>query len=171
MPSDQSTLSIFILRRPELISYAAKIVDDRAHAEDVVQEAYLRFEAASRERRIDDPLAYLYRIVRNLSLDQRRRLGRERRRTASDTEAAVDQLEQDSPSPEATVSARQDMKVMAEAMAELPERTRIAFEMHRLGDCTFKEIAAHLDVSVGTAHALVVQALEHCRQRLFRNKG
>ena len=53
-------------------------------------------------------------------------------------------------------------------MAELPERTRIALELHRFGECTFKEIAAHLGISVGLAHALVIQGLEHCRARLYR---
>ncbi len=57
---------------------------------------------------------------------------------------------------------------MSEAMAELPERTRIAIELHRFGECTFKEIAAHLGISVGLAHALVIQGLEHCRARLYR---
>src|SRR3546814_11129897 len=66
----------------DLLDYASKIVGDRSHAEDVVQEAYLRFDAATAERSIGEPLSYLFRIVRNLSLDLRRRIGRDRGRLA-----------------------------------------------------------------------------------------
>ena len=52
------------------------------------------------------------------------------------------------------------------ALDELPARTRLAFEMHRLEERTFPEIARHLDVSVGFAHRLVKQAVAHCASRL-----
>ncbi len=42
-------------------------------------------------------------------------------------------------------------------MAELPERTRVALEMHRFGGFKLREIAAHLGVSV------TVDARADCR--------
>ncbi len=65
-------LGVFLAHRGELVSYAAAIVGDRTRAEDVVQEAYLRFDAAALGRPLDEPLGYLYRIVRNIALDGRR---------------------------------------------------------------------------------------------------
>ena len=168
MLRDSNILALYVAHRGELVNYASKILDDRAHAEDVVQEAYLRFDAAADKRLLGEPLRYLYRIVRNLALDTRRRINRDRRRLVTDTGEAVAQVREDRPSPEAAVAARDELRVMGEAMAELPERTRIALELHRFGDCTFKEIAAHLGISVGLAHALVIQGLEHCRERLCR---
>ena len=53
-------------------------------------------------------------------------------------------------------------------MAELPTRTRIALEMHRFGGSTLRDIADHLGISIGSAHRLVVDGLEHCRERLCR---
>jgi len=53
-------------------------------------------------------------------------------------------------------------------MAELPERTQIALEMHRLGGCKLREIADRLGISVGLAHGLVAEGIEHCRRRLHR---
>jgi RNA polymerase sigma-70 factor (ECF subfamily) len=55
-----------------------------------------------------------------------------------------------------------------EAMAELPERTRIALMMHRFDGFKLRDIAAHLGISVALAHALVYEGLEHCRRRLAR---
>ena len=57
--------------RRALVEYAARIVGSRAQAEDLVQEAWFRLDAAVRKRAIHEPLAYLYRIVRNLALDGR----------------------------------------------------------------------------------------------------
>ena len=71
MPSD--TTSLFIEHRGSLVDYATRIVGSRAQAEDLVQEAWLRFDEVARKRFLDEPLGYLYRIVRNLALDGRRR--------------------------------------------------------------------------------------------------
>ncbi len=53
-----------------------------------------------------------------------------------------------------------------DAFAELPERVRIAVEMHRFGGARLREIAAELGVSVTVAHELVVTGVAHCRSRL-----
>ena len=120
------------------------------------------------EQWLSEPLAYLYRIVRNLSLDLRRKLGRERNRQVADSEERMAQIGEYRPSPEAAVVARHELALVVAAMAELPERTRIALEMHRFGGCSLREISAHLGISVGLVHSLVTDGLEHCRQRLYR---
>lgn len=171
MPRDPNILEVYIAHRGGLVNYANRVLKDREHAEDVVQEAYLRFDAAAGERILNEPLSYLYSIVRNLALDLQRKRVRERSRNHADGDGMIALVEEQTPSPEATTAARQELRVITEALAELPERTRIALEMHRFGSCTFKEIAKHLGVSVGTAHALVIQGLEHCRQRLIKATG
>jgi len=165
---DPDALSLFIAHRGELVSYADKILGDRAHAEDVVQEAYLKFDAACGDRILGEPLAYLYRIVRNLALDVRRRLARDRNRLTSETETQVEDVRDEAPSPEAEAGGREQMRLLTGALAELPDRTRDALEMHRFDGLTIREIADRLGISVGLAHALVVQGIEHCRTRLFR---
>ena len=52
------------------------------------------------------------------------------------------------------------------AMAELPERTRIALEMHRLGGCKLREIAERLGISESMAHVLVKDGIKHCQRRM-----
>lgn len=167
MRNDTGLLTLFMAHRDALLAYASGIVGDHADAEDVLQEAYLRFDAVAGAKPLDEPVGYLYRIVRNLAVDGRRRKTRESRLILADT-ASAEETPEDRPSPEAEAAGRDDLRVMREAMAELPERTRIALEMHRFGGRTLKDIAAFLDVSIGTAHALVIGGLEHCRARLCR---
>jgi len=168
LSSRTSILSIFVTHRAALIDYAAAIVGSRAQAEDVVQEAWLRYEAVASERPLEQPKNYLYRVVRNLALDLTRRTAFERRHF--DANPPSDSLAVDGVTPEIDAQHRQELALMREAFAELPARTRIAVEMHRLGGHRLKDIAEHLGVSAGTAHALVYQGLDHCRKRLRRER-
>ncbi len=80
-PVDEK-LQLYLSHRAALIEYAMPIVGDRMRAEDVVQEAFLRFapaRPAPADPARNQPLGYLYRIVRNLALDlTRRRLTEQR---------------------------------------------------------------------------------------------
>jgi len=161
-------LDIFLAHRAALVDYATPIVGDRMRAEDVVQEAYIRFRAAgasqSAGRGIVQPVGYLYRIVRNLALDWARRLKLEGGR--ADAGAALAELPSPAPSPERTALYRDELRQVAAALAELPARTRTAFELHRLGGRTLHQVAGELGISVGLAHRLVHDAITHCAERL-----
>lgn len=152
--------------RVALVNYATGIVGDPAHAEDVVQEAWLRFGAATDKRHLQEPVGYLYRIVRNLAIDSYRRRMRETRNADAGPEDAIRNAADDAPSPEAATVARDELRLLAEAMAELPERTRIALEMRRFGGCKLREIADHLDISVTTAYEIIAEGIAHCRRRV-----
>lgn len=164
MAGSNRHLSIYLAHRVELVDYATSIVGDRARGEDVVQEAFLRFRSTAADRPLDEPLGYLRRIVRNLAIDWTRRLSNERRTFDDGAEHAA--VADDSPSQEAALVARDELRIVMAAMAELPERTRVALTMHRFDGCKLREIAAHLGISVALAHALVFEGLEHCRRRL-----
>lgn len=77
MRDDDPRLKLFLDHRATLVDYATPIVGDRMRAEDVVQEAYIRFAPGAADGaaagRVAQPVGYLYRIVRNLALDVTRR--------------------------------------------------------------------------------------------------
>ena len=153
--------------RGALVDYASGIVGDRAQAEDLVQEAWLRFDKATRQRPLEQPIGYLYRIVRNLAFDGRRRAARESQVvTGGAFEAASGTSADEAPNPERVALYKDELELVMEAIEELPERTRIALEMHRFGGCKLKEIAAFLDISVALAHVLVAEGVQHCKRRL-----
>ena len=153
--------------RRALVEYAARIVGSRAQAEDLVQEAWFRLDAAVRKRAIHEPLAYLYRIVRNLALDGRSAALREGQVVVSSDFSEIARSSQFSgPTPEGIALYKDELRQLLRAMDELPERTRIAFQMHRLGGYKLREIACHLNISLPLAHTLVVDGLEHCKERL-----
>lgn len=161
-------LSVYMAHRGELVAYASGIVGDRSRAEDVVQEAWLRFSAVVDGRILDEPIGYLYRIVRNLAVDGRRRMIREARVLDPCTDSVFLRAADDRPGPEAEAVANSDLALLAQAMAELPERTRIALEMRRHGGFKLREIADHLGVSVTLAHTIVAEGIDYCRDRMAR---
>lgn len=162
-------LGLFVAHRRALVEYASGITGNRAQAEDLVQEAWLRFDEAAQRRLLDEPLAYLYRIVRNLALDGRRRRARESLVMADgDFDVAAAISADAGPSPEAVALHRDELEIVMNAIADLPERTRIALEMHRFGGCKLREIAAFLGISVPLAHVLVAEGVQHCKRRLGR---
>lgn len=60
---------VFEAHRPRLLGLAYRILGDLARAEDLVQEAWLRWE--QRKVQVDAPASYLTRIVTNLCLNDR----------------------------------------------------------------------------------------------------
>jgi RNA polymerase sigma factor (sigma-70 family) len=169
---DDRKLSLFLTHRGALVDYAAPIVGCRSRAEDVVQEAFLRFapekpapvKPDAPGRVIDHPIAYLYRMVRNLALNGRRRESGEQR--SHDDERTHWMAPATPRTPEQEAIHAQEVAHVAAALADLPENARIAVEMHRFGGCTLQEVADHLGVSVPTAHRLVRDALVKIALRL-----
>ncbi|MBP2259348.1 sigma-70 family RNA polymerase sigma factor [Pseudomonas sp. BP8] len=127
-------LQLYLTHRAAMVDYATPIVGCRARAEDVVQEAWLRFSRQDDNADIRHPASYLYRIVRNLALDQTRRSATEKIQPGSDEMLA--ELPSGSASPEQAISQQNELTAVSRALEELPERTRLAFEMHRLGGFT-----------------------------------
>lgn len=150
--------SLYLDKRPLLIAYASRMVGSRDIAEDLVQEAFIRFVPIA----IGNPAeqsstGYLFRIVRNLSLDF---LRRKKREAAAKSESAPPWTRpQAEPTPEETLLFCEGVKRSIAMLDKLPENQRIALEMHRFGDCTLDEIAECLGVSIATAHRLVRTAL------------
>ena len=164
--SDAQTLSLYRDYQLQLVSYACSIVDDIDRAEDIAQDAYLRFSAVMAEERLDNPVGYLYRVVRNLALDYCRRRQFEKKMFSQSVDEWTEILPDDRYTPEQEVISSDALEKLQRAMNELPERTRVALEMHRLQEYKLREIAEHLDISLSMAQYLVKKGLTYCQSRL-----
>lgn len=163
-PADP-TLEMFIEHRSELLKYAGRIVRDSAGAEDVVQEAWLRFSARSTQAaRISRPRAYLFTIVRNLALNWVSRASTRRQVPLSPALSEI--LPADAPTADRVLYYRDELRVVTEAVVELPERSRRAFVMYRLDGLTLQEIADRLGISLVRTHQIIKEAGLHAARRL-----
>lgn len=167
MEQKGSLLILYSTYRRDLLKYANGLVADHSVAEDIVQEAWLRLDRGSETVALSEPLRYLYRIVRNLALDLRRKSTREKTIfTSAGFDSIVEQQADAQPGPDQIAQDKAQLEAVQAVLVALPERTRIAFEMHRFGGCKLREIAAHLNISIAMAHVLVAEAVDACKQRV-----
>lgn len=164
--SDQKILALYAAHQQDLLVYARRIVRDRGRAEDIAQDAYLRFSDAVREEWPENPVAYLYRIVRNLAMDCQRRARFEGNLFTDNVDDIAETQPGHFPTVEQQAIASDELEQLRHALAELPRRTQVAVEMHRLGGYKLREIAEHLDISVSMTQYLVKEGIKHCQQRL-----
>ncbi len=160
-------LQLYLSHRAALIEYALPIVGDRMRAEDVVQEAYLRFvpnRDAPADPVVNQPLHYLYRIVRNLALDLIRRRQTEQRYQLGEPDWWI--VPATPRTPEEELSFRQKLQQIDEILGEFLPEVRLAVKMHRLGGHTLQEIADLLGVSVNMVHRMVRDAVSVVADRL-----
>lgn len=135
-------------------------------AADITQDTFLKILVSPPAERNDgyNPRAYLYRVSRNLSINHHRRESLIQITDLSDPEASG--IADPSPSAEAVVYSRQYLAQVDLALAELPERTRRAFEMHRLGERTIVDVAEELGLSTGRTWTLIRDAYRHLLARV-----
>lgn len=133
-------------------------------AADLTQDVFLRILGSATPKRDDNPRAYLHMVARSLSVDLYRR-----EKVASVdylSEEAYCELPDESPNPERVTSDRQQLAVINHGLTMLPEQTRRAFELYRLGDMTIAEVAQELDLSVSHTWTLIRRAYQHLRTTL-----
>lgn len=130
-------------------------------AADLTQDTFLRVIATPPADTAQNynPKAYLYQAARNLGLNHQRREALIVTVALDDEEAAT--IQDPAPSPEQVVYSRQSLMQTHQALSELPERTRQAFEMHRLGERTIAEVAEELGISTTRAWSLIRDAYRH----------
>ena len=142
---------------PGLLLFARQWVRSRADAEDIVQEAFVKFWR--RNHKIDNR-ALLYATVRSIALDHIRRDSRRARREIvafSESEVSIEsQFEFEDETQQA----------LAAAMDRLPHDQREVLVMKIWNELTFAEIASALEISQNTAASRYRYALAALKKNL-----
>lgn len=135
--------------------FAARLLGDRAEAEDVAQEVMLRlWRAAATWRSGEAQLSsWLYRVTVNLCTD-RQRAGNRRRAAPLDEVSEPADARADT---EAALMARQRVDALQAALATLPDRQRQAVVLRHIEGLSNPEIAAILEVGVEAVESLTAR--------------
>lgn len=144
--------TLFEAERPRLTAIAARILGANAEADDVVQEAWLRF---ARSEGVDDPPAWLTTVVTRLCLD---RLRTRRTRTAAEART-VDGAPDEGADPEAdALLADRVGGAMQVVLDELAPAERAAFVLHDVFGYPFDAVGDVLGRSETAARKLASRA-------------
>jgi RNA polymerase sigma-70 factor, ECF subfamily len=166
-----------LLRRHEraVFNFIARFLGDRAAAEDLVQEVFLRvIKVAPRYKKKAKFRTWLFTIARNASIDRARRLTRRsevslNRSVSNDDDGAtfLDQLSDADAVDSAGKTVRAEFRARLQAaLDELPDAQREVFAMREFGGLKFREIAEALGESENTIKSRMRYALEALRGHL-----
>lgn len=153
--------------RRDLVAYLQRKGRGGDEAEDLAQEAFVRFHRAGHDLAAPDARPLLFVIARNLQLDRWKSAAREAARRSSDDihdlDAGPRALASEAPSADQRLIGRQDLIAAADAIRALPPKTRDAFLLHRFEALTYREIAARLGISVSMVEKHIAEALRQLK--------
>ena len=146
-----------------VFSIALRMLADRGEAEEVAQEVFLRVHRKIRDFRGEAKLStWLYAITSRLcvnrlkSPDRARRVGEE----------ALGRMADGHPNPSATLEASEVEAALHRGIAELDDEQRIVVVLRDLHGLAYEEIAAALDLPLGTVRSRLHRARMELKTRL-----
>ena len=156
--------------RSPIVAYAARYTKDRARAEEIEQEVFVRVYKAKNYQPDASFKTWLYTVATNVCLNEVRRPEHRHRFESIDVPAddggGLTLTAPEDGSPEAQLAHRQVASRLEATLAALPDKQRAAFLMVRHEAMTHEEIATALSTSVSAVKSLVHRALESLRKEL-----
>jgi len=163
--------------RTPLVNFLYRMVRDRASAEDLAQEVFLRVYRARKDYVASAKFTtWLFRIATNLalnalrdgryhqleiSLDQRVSTG-----DANEIEAPMLDVADRKPGIEQQLLDRDRVAMIRQAINKLPEKQRVAVLLHKYHELDYDEIARILECSESALKSLLFRAYETLRIEL-----
>ncbi|MDJ0624455.1 MAG: sigma-70 family RNA polymerase sigma factor [Desulfocapsaceae bacterium] len=165
---DQAALSRLIDRYGHgLTVFTTRFLQNAADADDVVQEVFLQaWDKAHKYNRKRGRLStWLYRIAVNKCIDHQRR---QRFRSWVGLDDKQSTIADNRPSPFRKIEANQEVRVVQQAIAKLPQRQRMALLMSVIDDLSSTDIAVVMGANANTVNQLISRARKSIRMYISK---
>ncbi len=172
----ESFEEIFQRHRSMVFNLTLRILGDREEALDVSQEVFFSvYRKLHRFRGESSLKTWIYRIAINRASNRCRWWNRLRRRgtvsldehlSGDDSRSFAECLEAAERNPEQALLARERQGEIARSLLRLPLPQRIAVVMRDIEGLSYEEIAAMLQVSLGTVKSRIARGREELKRRL-----
>jgi RNA polymerase sigma-70 factor (ECF subfamily) len=157
-----------------LVHYLVRFTGNRAVAEELMQETFLRVCRAARAYEPRTAFrTWLYKIATNVARNEMRRREYSVRKEPLDPKISPRQTSSvggrnnlDGWSPEGMAGARQIETVVQRTLSHMPERQRAALLLSRHHGFAYREIAQAMGIRVGAVKSLIHRATETLRRHL-----
>lgn len=143
--------------------YLARLLGNKAEAQDVAHDAYLRLYPTANDAHIERPEAVLYTTARRLAIN---RLKRRSIAPFATAPASSDAATAESAGVAQLVMARQELRLLEAALAELPAGCRTVLLLRKVELLSHREIAARLGIAISTVEKQHARALRLLRAAL-----
>lgn len=158
------------LHEQKVYHLALKMCGNGEDASDVAQEAFLSAWRGLPNFRGEAGFAtWLYRLTSNAAIDLLRRTRKQRGEVSLDDEdTGIDPMDGDLPLQE-RAEASELREAVTAGLAELSEDHRQALVLREIQELSYEEIAAALDVDLGTVKSRIFRARGALRKILQKN--
>jgi RNA polymerase sigma-70 factor, ECF subfamily len=153
------------------LGVAMRVVDDRAAAEDVLQEAFIKVwhQAGRYDPKLGNVRNWLLVVVHRQSIDAlRRRQSRPALYIDAEQHEDWDIADEETDVHAEVIENLSHARVRA-AMSGLPDAHRRIIELSYFKGMTHREIASHLDEPLGTVHSRARQAMVQLKKLLWHH--
>ena len=165
--------SLLLKYRSPLVNFLYRMVRDRATAEDLAQDVFLRVYRA-RKQYIPSAkfTTWLFRIATNAALNSVRDNRHQRMGVSLDTPIREEQeaSPRELPAREMRIDEhlleRDRVEFIQRAIASLPDKQRAAVLLHKYEEMDYAEIAKILDCTEAALKSLLFRAYENLRVQL-----
>ncbi len=160
--------AFYTQHRTELMSHASRVLKDQIKAEEITQDALIKFMLAAPELESEEhALSYLHRTIENLCIDLFRAEGRRPNLVViDDAQAEVEAAWQNNGDHSAQMSAAEDAAIIRQALALLSPAERAALVMWEMEGRSTEEIAAELGIKESAVRHTVSRARASLRKVL-----
>ena len=171
---DETAFELLLARyRSPVINFLYRMLQNRAIAEELAQEVFLRVYRARKDYKPTAKFTtWMFRIASNLALNAIRdgRAARAMEVATDETDGEDDlpvmQLADRRPTVEQEMIERDRAGVIRQAVEALPEKQRMAVLLHKYQDMDYAEIAKIIGCSESALKSLLFRAYESLRERL-----
>ena len=156
-------LEAYLENEIALKRYLRRFIRSREAADDLAQEAFLRAFAAESRLVIETPEAFLFKVAKNLALNELARQSAVAIEPLGDFER-LDVIEDSSQAAaDDVVDSRERIRLLARAIAALPPQCAKVFILRKMQGLSQNEIAVRLNISVRTVENHVAVGLSRCK--------
>ena len=160
--------AFYVENRVELLAHASRILKDSSKAEEITQDALIKFMLAAPVLESQDhALSYLHRTIENLCIDMFRLEGRRPNLVVIDqAQAEVESVWQVSGDHVEALTQAEDAAIIRQALALLSPAERAALVMWEMEGRSTKEIASELGIKESVVRHTVSRARASLRRVL-----
>jgi RNA polymerase sigma factor (sigma-70 family) len=164
-------LEAYLENEVALKRYLRRFIRSREGADDLAQEAFVRTFAAESGRVIESPKAFLFKVAKNLALNELARQSTAAFQPLGDLEGQEVLEDSNQVAVDDVVDSRERIRLLARAIAALPPQCAKVFLLRKMQGLSQKEIAVRLNISVRTVENHVAAGLSRCRAFMRAHDG
>ena len=157
--------SLYDCTSAKLFGVCLRLMKDRASAEDVLQETYMKIwrSADQYATKGTKPMAWMITIARNTAIDRLRRV-----RQTDDLADWEDRLSDSGPTPEQATLASAELDRINLCLGELKSERALAVRGAYLEGFSYAELATKLDVPLNTVRTWLRRSLTSLQECMSR---